>query len=198
MATVLPAAENAPLRNYQLLTSLVVPRAIAWVSTLSPDGVPNLAPHSFFTVASTNPPVIAFTSISEKDTVRNVRATGRFTVSMVTHGTWQQANATSCNCPPEVDEFAETGTAAEPGDTHDVPRPADSPAHLECTLREVIAVGNCFMVLGDVQAFVVDENVLDETGRPSAIAMAPMSKLGGNDWAGLGEVFLEPRPVHQA
>lgn len=198
MATVLPAADNAPLRNYQLLTSLVVPRPIAWVSTLSADGVPNLAPHSFFTVASTNPPVIAFTSISEKDTVRNVRATGRFTVSMVTHGNWPQANATSCNCPPEVDEFAETGTAAEPGDTHDVPRPADSPAHLECTLREVIEVGNCFMVLGDVQAFVVDENVLDETGRPSAIAMAPMSKLGGNDWAGLGEVFLEPRPVHPA
>ncbi len=51
------------------------------------------------------------------------------------------------------------------------------------------------MVLGDVQAFVVDEDVLDETGRPSAIAMAPVSKLGGNDWAGLGEVFLEPRPV---
>lgn len=197
MAIVLPTAENPPLRNYQLLTSLVVPRPIAWVSTLSADGTANLAPHSFFTVASTDPPVIAFTSINEKDTVRNVRATGRFTVSLVTQDTWRQANATSCNCPPEVDEFAETGTVAEAGDTHDVPRPADSPAHLECTLREVLEVGNCFMVLGDVRAFVVDEDVLDDTGRPSAAALAPVSKLGGNEWAGLGEVFAEPRPVHQ-
>ncbi|MDO8122738.1 flavin reductase family protein [Isoptericola sp. b490] len=198
MPTVLPSAVNEPLRNYQLLTSLVVPRAIAWVSSVSADGVANLAPHSFFTVASTNPPVIAFTSVTEKDTVRNVSATGRFTVSLVTDATWRSANATSINLPPEHDEFAETGTPVEPGSTHDVPRPANSPAHLECTLREIHPVGNCFMVLGDVQAFVLDDAVLDASGRPSVTALAPVAKLGADEWSHLGEVFSEPRPRYQA
>ncbi len=197
MPIILPSDANEPQRNYQLLTSLVVPRPIAWVSTVSADAVPNVAPHSFFTVASTNPPVIAFTSIGEKDTVRNVRATGRFTVSLVTERTWQQANATSCNYPPELDEFGETGTPVEPGDTHDVPRPADSPAHLECALREVIEVGNSFMVLGEVQAFVLDDDVLDTAGRPSSTALAPVSKLGADEWASLGELFSAPRPRYQ-
>lgn len=193
-STVLPSAANEPMRNYQLLTSLVVPRPIAWVSTVSADGVANLAPHSFFTVASTNPPVISFTSISEKDTVRNARATGRFTVSLVTEGNWSHANATAVTLPPELSEFDHTGTRAEPGDTHDVPRPADSPAHLECTVRDIVPVGNCFVVLGDVQAFVLDEAVLDASGRPSVTALAPVAKLGADEWTGLGEVRSAPRP----
>ncbi|MCV2395460.1 flavin reductase family protein [Actinotalea sp. M2MS4P-6] len=194
---VLPTADNEPLRNYQLLTSLVVPRPIAWVSTVSEDGVPNVAPHSFFTVASTNPPVVQFTSITEKDTVRNARATGRFTVSLVTESTWRAANATAVNLPAGLDEFTFTGTPSEPGDTLDVPRPAESPAHLECTVREIRPVGNCFVVLGDVQAFVLDEAVLDANGRPSARALAPVSKLGADEWAPLGEVFAEPRPRYE-
>ena len=192
--TVLPSADNEPLRNYQLLTSLVVPRPIAWVSTVSADGAANIAPHSFFTVASTNPPVISFTSITEKDTVRNARATGRFTVSLVTEANWTHANATSINLPAGQSEFAYTGTASEPGDTHDVPRPVDSPAHLECTVRDIWSVGNSYVVLGDVRAFVLDPAVLDASGRPSVTALAPVAKLRAHEWAGLGEVFSAPRP----
>lgn len=193
-STVLRTADLPPQRPYQLLTSLVVPRPIAWVSTVSADGVPNLAPHSFVTVASVDPPVIAFTSITEKDTVRNARATGRFTASLVTEGTWELANATSRPFPPEVDEFLATGTVAEPGSTHEVQRPADSPVHLECTVRDILPVGTCFMVLGDVQAFVLDDGVLGPDGRPSATAIAPVTKLGADEWAPLGEVFRAPRP----
>lgn len=196
--TVLMTAAHEPLRNYQLLTSLVVPRPIAWVSTLSADGVPNVAPHSFFTVASTNPPVVQFTSVTEKDTVRNLRSTEHFTISLITEQNWREANATSINLPQGMDEFAFTGTATEHGDTIEVPRPADSPAHLECTLRDIIPVGNCFLVLGDVQAFVIDTDVLDETGRPSAARLAPVSKLGADEWAPLGQVFSEPRPRYEA
>lgn len=191
------SAENEPLRNYQLLTSLVLPRPIAWVSTTSSDGVANLAPHSFFTVASTNPPAVVFTSIGEKDTVRNLRANPQFTVSVATEPAWREVNGSSRDYPPQRSEFDGEAIASEPGSTNDVRRPAGSPAHLECTVREIRPVGNCFMVIGDVQAFVVDEAVLDEAGRPSATALAPVAKLGADEWAPLGEVFAAPRPRYE-
>jgi flavin reductase (DIM6/NTAB) family NADH-FMN oxidoreductase RutF len=197
VTTVLSTPDLTPARWYQLLTSLVVPRPIAWVSTVAADGTPNLAPHSFFTVASSAPPVIAFTSIGEKDTLRNIRATGRFTVSVVGEGTWADANATSCPHPPGVDEFVAAGVAAQPGATHDVPVPAASPAHLECSLREVVPVGNAFLVLGDVQAFVLADGVADESGRPAIAALAPAAKLGADEWALLAPAFSEPRPTYQ-
>lgn len=194
---VFEAGSNEPLANYHLLTSLVIPRPIAWVSTISADGVPNLAPHSFFTVASTNPPVIAFTSIGEKDTVRNLRGNPEFVVSLATTRNWRQVNQTAAMLPPEVDEFVQAGIASELGDRVAVPRPADSPAHLECRVQEIRPIGNCFMVLGAVVAFVVAEGALGAQNRPLADGLNPVSKLGADEWAPLTEVFTEPRPTVQ-
>lgn len=192
---VFEAGSNEPLANYHLLTSLVIPRPIAWVSTISAEGVPNLAPHSFFTVASTNPPVIAFTSIGEKDTVRNLRDHPEFVVSLATTRNWRQVNETAAMLPPEADEFVEAGIASEPGDRVAVPRPADSPAHLECRVQEIKQIGNCFMVLGAVEAFVVTEDALGAQNRPLADGLSPVSKLGADEWAPLTDVFSEPRPA---
>ena len=94
---------------YRLLTALVVPRPIAWVSTVSRDGVGNLAPHSFFTVACARPPIIQFTSVGNKDTLRNVEATGQFVVSMASLPMLALTNGSSAPFEPEVDEAAAVG-----------------------------------------------------------------------------------------
>lgn len=195
--SVLLAADLDPARSYLILTSLIVPRPVAWISTVSAEGIANLAPHSLVTVASGNPPVVVFTSLGEKDTVRNARATGKFTLSVVSESTWQAANATSWPYGPEIDEFSANRIVSEPGDAVDVPRPAASLAHMECTVRQIMPVGNSFLVLGDVQAFVLDDSALDETGRPSAAALAPVAKLGADDWCHAGGLFVEPRPMRQ-
>ncbi len=92
---------------YPLLNSIVLPRPIAWVSTRSQDGHDNLAPHSYFTVASVAPPVVCFTSIGEKDTLRNIRETGEFVVNVTPRGLLAQVNGSSTGFPPERSEFDE-------------------------------------------------------------------------------------------
>ena len=102
---------------YKLLTSTVVPRPIAWVSTISADGVPNLAPYSFFTVASSVPPVVQFTSIGRKDSLRNIEATGEFVINLATEALFEEVNATSANYESSISEFSAVGLAAEPSET---------------------------------------------------------------------------------
>jgi len=99
---------------YKLLTAVIVPRAIAWVVTRSADGVDNLAPHSFFTVASTDPPVVQFTSVGEKDSLRNAEATGEFTVCLTPEPLLDAINATATDFPPHESEIDATGVTREP------------------------------------------------------------------------------------
>ncbi|EKA62756.1 hypothetical protein B277_01025 [Janibacter hoylei PVAS-1] len=106
---------------YGLLTSIVVPRPIAWISTLDADGVGNLAPHSFFTVVSAHPAMVSFTSVGRKDTVRNVVATGHFVVNLVTEDLAELANASSAPFAPEVDEAQTLGVRLEPSAVVPVP-----------------------------------------------------------------------------
>ena len=94
---------------YFLITSLVVPRPIAWVSTLSKEGVPNVAPHSYFNVISSNPWIVHFTSTGEKDTLRNARSTGEFVVNLFGRDLVEKMNFTSADFPPEEDEFEWAG-----------------------------------------------------------------------------------------
>src|SRR6478736_1034775 len=114
-----PADEG--VNAYKLLTALVVPRPIAWVSTLSPEGKGNLAPHSFFTVASGRPPVVLFSSLGRKDTVRNIEATGEFVVSFSSESLLQQVNNSSAPFEHGDDEALELGIATEP--SHGVAAP---------------------------------------------------------------------------
>ncbi|HEY4616001.1 MAG TPA: flavin reductase family protein, partial [Citricoccus sp.] len=85
-----------------LVKSILIPRPIAWVGSLSADGIPNLAPHSFFTMASEQPPIVLFSSVTRKDTLENVEATGQFTISLVSRPQFEQANQTSAPYGPEV------------------------------------------------------------------------------------------------
>ncbi|GAA4871690.1 flavin reductase family protein [Actinomycetospora straminea] len=177
---------------YKFLTSVIVPRAIAWVVTRSADGVDNLAPHSFFTVASTDPPVVQFTSVGEKDSLRNAVASGEFTVCLTPEPLLEHINATATDFPPHESEIDATGLTREPSLRIATPRIAESPVALECRLERTIEVGNCVLVLGRVvHAAVADDALVD--GRPDVKRLAPLARLGGNQWSTVGEVLATPR-----
>lgn len=178
-----------PARFAGLIKHLVVPRPIAWVSSVSAAGVENLAPHSFFTVASEIPPIAQFTSIGHKDTLRNVRETGEFVISMASEPQFEQVNASGTDYPPDVSEFDAVGIAREPAASVRPPRVAGSPAALECRLLKTIEMegSEAVLVLGQVVHVAVAEEAIAED-RPVIERLAPLSRLGGIQWALLGEI----------
>ncbi len=186
-----PAAEG--VNAYQLLTALVVPRPIAWVSTLDAGGRGNLAPHSFFTVASGRPPVILFSSLGRKDTVRNIEETGEFVVSFSSESLIEQINNSSAAFEHGDDEAERLGIATEPSQTVAPPRVAASPASIECRLERIVEVGTAFVVFGAVSAITVRDDVLED-GHPAMRHLRPVSRLGRNEWGRPPEVFDLVRP----
>ncbi|MBM6405572.1 flavin reductase family protein [Phycicoccus sp. CSK15P-2] len=187
---------------YRLMTSSVVPRPIAWVSSRSADGVDNLAPHSFFTVASTDPAMLAFTSVGRKDTLTNVEATGELVVNVVPEPMFEVANATSADYPPDIGEFDAEGVQREPSLTVAPPRVAGAPVAFECRLHEVRPTGNCFVVVGLVLHVAVSDTVAasdDMLRRPHVDirALDPLSRLGADEWGRLGEIREIRRPRYE-
>jgi flavin reductase (DIM6/NTAB) family NADH-FMN oxidoreductase RutF len=166
---------------YRLLTAVVVPRPIAWVSSRSSDGVPNLAPHSFFTVACVDPPVVQFTSVGRKDSLRNVEAVREFVVCMATEPLFEQVNATGTDFPPGHDEASAVGLALEPSARVAPGRVAESPVALECVLHATVSVGNSTIVLGRVVHAAVSEDVFDGD-HPLYERMLPLARLGRDEW----------------
>jgi flavin reductase (DIM6/NTAB) family NADH-FMN oxidoreductase RutF len=187
MRTDFDPNDLGPARFYRLLTDVVIPRPIAWVSSTSASGVDNLAPHSFFTVAGVRPPVIAFTSVGPKDTVRNIRATGEFVVNFTPEELFEQINATATDFPPDLGEFDAVGVAREPSLRVAPPRVAGSPVALECRLHSIVPVGDCFLILGEVVHAAVDPAMLDGD-QVSARRLRPLARLGRDEWSTLGEI----------
>lgn len=179
---------------YALLTASVVPRPIAWVSTISADGVLNLAPYSFFTVACTDPAILSVTSVGRKDTYRNVVDTGEFVVNIGTESLMEVMNATSAPVGPEVDEFAMQGLTAEPSDVVAPPRVADAPIAFECVRHDVIDLGTSAMLLGRVVSATVEDEVLDDDGLPDFASLLPPSRLGRHQWGYAPRTRELPRP----
>ncbi|MHA7208395.1 flavin reductase family protein [Arthrobacter sp. MDT1-65] len=172
---------------YRFLTSVVVPRPIAWISSTSADGVDNLAPHSFFTIASVDPPIVQFTSVGRKDSVRNIEATGEFVVGFTPERLFEAVNATGTAFPPEVSEFDAVGLTREPSRTVRPPRVLESPVALECRLHLIQDMGDCTLVFGEVLHAVVSEEVLDGD-LPAIDALRPLSRLGRNEWGTAGTI----------
>ncbi|MEU5025863.1 flavin reductase family protein [Streptomyces milbemycinicus] len=177
---------------YKLLTSVVVPRPIAWVSTVSAAGTCNLAPHSFFTVACVAPPIVQFTSVGRKDSLRNVEETGEFVVNFAPEQLFEQINETATDFPPEVGEFEAVGIAREPSLRVKPPRVAASSVALECELHSTVRLGDSTVVFGRVVHAAVDEHVMDD-GHPEVTRLRPLARLGKDEWATLGEVLERPR-----
>ncbi len=191
-----PAAPGADL--YPVLNSVVVPRPIAWVSTRSTDGVDNLAPHSFFTVSAVRPPVVQFTSVGEKDSLRNAQETGEFVVAVCTEDLVEQVNLTGTDYPPHLSEFDAIGLTRAPSRRVRPPRVAESPVNIECRVvgtREFgtpEAGGASVVVFGEVVWVSVDERVIRDD-RPEISLLRPIARLGADEWSTIGEISSRKR-----
>jgi flavin reductase (DIM6/NTAB) family NADH-FMN oxidoreductase RutF len=188
---------------YKLMIGIIIPRPIAFVSSIDVAGVRNLAPFSYFTACSSNPPVVCFcTSVRSgsrphKDTLENIRATGEFVVNVVSEEIAEQMNKTSAEVPPEVDEFVLSGLTPVASDLVKPPRVAESKAQMECKLRQIVPVsekpGGGILVLGEVLRFHILESVLDgfkvDPGELKAIG-----RMGGPTYVRTDDRFNMERP----
>lgn len=172
---------------YMFLTSVVVPRPIAWVSSRSTAGVDNLAPHSFFSVSSVDPPIIQFTSVGRKDSLNNIEQTKEFVVCFAAADLIEQVNATGTNFPAGTSEFDAVGIQRESSKRVAPPRVAASPVALECELHTLVSFGSSTVVMGRVVHAAIDRDAMRD-GRPAIDRLRPVSRLGGNEWGHLGEI----------
>ena len=179
---------------YKMMTSLVVPRPIAWVASRSADGVGNLAPHSFFTVVCADPPIVAFASIGDKDTLRNVLETREFTISVAPQTLMDEVNATSAQFDADTDEATALGLAMLPSTVVGPPAVAGSPGALECTLHSTVDLGSSTLILGTVVSFSIDEDVMED-GLPSYERLGLVARLGREEWGLPSPVVTVPRPA---
>lgn len=192
---------------YKLLTGSVVPRPIAWVSTVDPDGAANLAPFSFFNAVASRPPIVAFTASvrttdrGQKDTLRNVRSTGEFVVNIVTEPLAEAMNLTSTEFPPEVDEFQAAGLTAVPSAVVGAPRVAESPIHFECRVHQIVEVGSepggGALILGRVVHIHVDPSVLLGEDKIDIQKLKPIGRLAGAGYCRTADTFEMVRPKSQ-
>lgn len=188
---------------YRLLVATILPRPIAWVSTVSGKGRPNLAPFSFFNGVCSNPPSLLFCPVNhpdgrEKDTLRNIRETRQFVVNMATESLAGEMNQTSANYPPEVSEFAEAGLTALPSVKVRPPRVKGSPVHFECELLELVKVGpggsgSGHVVIGRI-VFLHLAEAAYQGGRVLTDQLHPIARLDGSRYCPVREVFDLPRP----
>ena len=192
----------APQSIYKLLIGCVVPRPIAWVSSLSDDGVPNLAPFSFFMAVCNDPPTLAFASGrragNKKDTVRNIEFTQDFVVNLVDDALAEQMNLTSGEYPPDVDEFALTGLTAAPSVKVKAPRVAEAPINLECRVVQILPVGRGphSLVLGEIVSFHIRDDLYNpQTGRIDMYNLHPVGRLAGELYTHVHDIFEMKRPV---
>ncbi len=194
---------NQPSDIYKLMVGLIVPRPIAFVSSLSADGVRNLAPFSFFTAASANPPIICFTPMvrgrdgTTKDTLRNIEATGEFVTNIVSEDFILQMNASSAEVPPEVDEFILSGLTPVPSDLVRPPRVGEARAAMECRLVQIVQVSTKplggSIVLGEVLRFHVEDALFDNF-RIDPDRLRPVGRMGGPLYTRTTDRFLLERP----
>ncbi len=201
---VIDPGSNQPSDIYKLMVGLIVPRPIAFVSSLSADGIRNLAPFSFFTAASANPPVICFTPMvrgrdgSLKDTLRNIEATGEFVTNVVSEDFILQMNASSAEVGPEVDEFVLSGLTPVASDLVRAPRVGEARAAMECKLVQIVHVSakplGGSIVLGEVLRFHVDDTLFDNF-RIDPDRLRPVGRMGGPLYTRTTDRFLLERPV---
>ncbi len=174
--------------------ALVAPRPIGWISSRGADGVLNLAPYSFFNAFNYHPPIIGFSSIGYKDSVRNIEATGEFGWSLVTRPLAEAMNQTSAQVPPEVDEFALTGLTPAPSRLIQVPRVAESPVSFECRLTQIVqlrradgAEVDTWLVLGEVVGVHITRALLKDGIYDTAAAEPVLRGGGAADYFGIDE-----------
>jgi len=191
--------------NYKLMIGSILPRPIAFVSTISADGVHNLAPFSFFTGITSDPPTVCFsptrrgTDGMPKDTLINIKANGEFVINIVTEDIAEPMNECATEFPPEIDEFTMTGLTPVPAQIVTPPLIKESPISFECKKMQIIEIGQPragggFLVIGEIVMFHVADHLLHH-GRIDTGQLRPIGRLAGAEYTRLGERFTLQRKV---
>jgi flavin reductase (DIM6/NTAB) family NADH-FMN oxidoreductase RutF len=166
------------------LTAIIPPRPIGWISSISADGIANLAPYSFFNAFNYYPPIVGFASIGWKDSVANAAETKAFCWNLSTRPLAEAMNLTCAPAPPEIDEFDVAGVTRAPGLLVAAPRVLESPVNFECRLTEIVRLRNAggseldsWLVLGEVVAVHIDQALIVD-GAYQTVAAQPLGRLG--------------------
>ncbi len=188
---------------YQWMTSTILPRPIAWVSTISPDGRTNLAPFSFFQGITASPPTLMIAPANtrdgtKKDTLRNIEQIPEFVVSLVPHALAAKMNDTASLLPYGESEFGAFGIASEPSSRVRPPRVSESPVSFECTLDRIVTIGSGpiagNVIFGRILLAHVRDQVLAADGFPDPAKLDLVGRLGREDYATTRETFRLKRP----
>jgi flavin reductase (DIM6/NTAB) family NADH-FMN oxidoreductase RutF len=200
---IVDPSATEPRNVYRLMVAVILPRPIAFVSTVSPDRVLNLAPFSFFTGVSADPPVVCFAPMvrgsdgGRKDTLRNIEATGEFVVNVVSEDFAQQMNLCAGEYPPEVDEFQVSGLTPLASDLVRPPRVKESHVHMECRLLELVNVSakplGGSVVLGQVLRFHIEDGWLRDY-QIDPDMLRPIGRMGGATYTRTTDRFEIVRP----
>ena len=181
--------------------AIVAPRPIGWISTVSEDGIANLAPYSFFNAVCDVPPILMFSSGGVKDSLRNAVATGEFTFNYVSRSMQDVMNVSSGGYPPEADEFEIAGIDMVAGETVACPRVKGTPAALECKVIDTITPtaldgsdSPYLMVLGQVTGVFIDDAMITD-GRFDVEKADPLMRCGYRDYTGTDGLFELVRPA---
>ncbi|WP_334191960.1 flavin reductase family protein [Pararhodobacter sp.] len=195
---------NTMAENYKIMTGLVVPRPIAWISTLNEAGSTNLSPFSAFTFCSHKPPMVAVsigrkTGSVLKDSGHNILRTGEFVVNIVNSAALSAMHHSSAVVPPDVSEAEALNLQQLPSVTIAPPRIAAAPASLECRLHLAIPLGEerNMLIIGEVLRFHVRDELINN-GKIETVALDPVARLGGPNYAGLGPVVRMPQAALDA
>lgn len=189
-----------PAAAYKLMVSAIVPRPIAWVSTVGADGTPNLAPFSFYNGVAGPPPIVMFSPElrdgQPKDTLRNVRETGEFVLNVVDEALAAQMCHTAGDWPYAASEYDLEGLAMASSVDVRPPRVADAPVAMEARVTQIVPViGTEYtMVLGRIVRFHIRAGLLQENGSLDVRLLRPVARLGGAEYATIGEVFRMRAP----
>ncbi|MGL2964464.1 flavin reductase family protein [Flavobacterium sp. RSB2_4_14] len=183
---------------YKLLTGSIIPRPIGWISSISEDGINNLAPFSYFNAVGEDPPHVMFSAgrgnNTNKDTLNNVLATKQFVVNMVTEALAEQMNSTAKSVSPEVDEFEMAGIESIPSVIVKPLRVKESPITFECELvhhyfLEDHKNGGACVIIGRIVMMHFDDSVLLDNYKINLENYKPIARLAGSNYAKLGELF---------
>ena len=195
-------ADLPPAKRYGILASLIVPRPIALISTVSRDGVYNAAPFSFFNVFGSNPPVVVVAPGDRspgipKDTARNIREQGSFVVNMVDPAIMEGMNASAASLPAEISEFERSGFTAKASTVIEAPRIAEAPVSFECREHTTMQIGNNRLVIGEVLVAHVRDGILDSETyrRVQETVYAPIGRMHSPDfYCHTDQLFSLERP----
>jgi len=188
---------------YKLMIAVIVPRPIAFVSSISPEGIRNLAPFSFFTGISANPPTVLFCPMvrlsdgATKDTINNIGKTREFVVNVVSEEFADRMNVCSTEFPPDVDEFEKSGLTPVPSDLVRPPRVKESHVNMECRLVQIVTISTLplggSIVIGEILRFHVDEALFDDF-KIDPDRLRPIGRMGGPSYTRTTDRFDLVRP----